>query len=191
VDLAVDAYEEAMNGNPRSDPRHRIEHAILTKPDTTRKMKDLGIPVSTEPAFLYMFGDGWRNIFGEERMERILVTREWLESGVHMNINSDAPSAPFFNPGRALAGAMNRETLASKIIGSDQVLTFEEALRAHTCEGAYAAHEENIKGSLEAGKFADLAVWVDDPALLSNEQLALVTEVYMTIVGGKTVYQKG
>ncbi|MFZ5878991.1 MAG: amidohydrolase family protein [Chloroflexota bacterium] len=190
ADLVLEAYEGAMNANPRSDPRHRIEHAVLTTPQATQKMKDLGVAVSTEPAFLYLFGDGWKSLFGEERMERILVTREWLEAGVHLNINSDAPSTPTFHPGWTLAGSMNRETIRKDVIGSDQALTFEEALRAHTYEGAYAAHEENVKGSLEPGKFADIAVWKDDPSTLAVSQLAQTTSVSMTLVGGRVVYQE-
>jgi len=190
ADLALEAYEEAMNANPRSDPRHRLEHAVLTTPQTTQKIVDLGVPVSTEPAFLYLFGDGWKRLFGEERMDRIMVTREWVESGVHLTVNSDAPSTPFYHPGWALAGSMNRETIQGDFLDVDQALTFEEALRAHTIEGAYAAHEENVKGSLEPGKFADLAVWVDDPAGLEIEELAWVKEVYMTLVGGKIVHQQ-
>jgi predicted amidohydrolase YtcJ len=191
ADLALEAYEGAMNANPRSDPRHRIEHAILTTAGATRKMRDLGVVVSTEPAFLYLFGDGWYTIFGEQRMERMMVTREWLEAGVHLAINSDAPSSPFYHPGWSMAGAMNRQTLKKALVGPDQGLTFEEALRAHTIENAYAAHEENIKGSLEPGKFADLAVWMEDPSSLNLEQLALTKQVYMTMVGGKIIHREG
>jgi predicted amidohydrolase YtcJ len=191
ADLALEAYEQAMNANPRSDPRHRIEHAMLTTPQATQKMKDLGVPVSTQPAFLYIFGDGWKSIFGEKRMERICVTREWLEAGVHLHINSDAPSSPFYHPAATLAGSMNRQTLKKTILGGDQALTFDQALRAHTYEGAYVAHEENVKGSLEPGKFADLVVWPKDPSTLTLEQLALTKTVSMTIVGGRVVHKEG
>jgi len=190
VDLTLEAYEAAMNANPRSDPRHRIEHAVLSTPEATQKMKDLGVPVSTEPAFIYLFGEGWRTIFGEERMDRIMVLREWLEAGVHLAVNSDAPSMPLFHPAAALAGSMNRETFKGGVIGPDQALTFEEALRAHTIEGAYVAHEENVKGSLEPGKLADMAVWLEDPSTLDPEALAKTMEVDMTLVGGKIVHQK-
>ena len=188
-DLVLEAYEGAMNANPRSDARHRIEHAVLTKPETTRKMRDLGVVVSTQPAFIYLFGDGWQGLFGESRMERIMVTREWLEAGVHLAIGSDAPSTPFYNPQASLGGAMTRYTFNQTPIAPDQGLSIWEALRAHTIEGAYAAHQEDVLGSLETGKFADLVVWPQDPTQINVRDLVLTERVDMTFVGGKLVYQ--
>jgi len=188
-DLVLEAYEGAMNANPRSDPRHRIEHAVLTKSSTTQKMRDLGVVVSTQPAFIYLFGDGWKGLFGEERMERIMVTREWLEAGVHLALGSDAPSTPFYNPQASLGGAMTRFTFNETPIAPDQGLTIEEALRAHTIEGAYAAHQEAVLGSLEKGKFADMVVWPNDPRTMNVRDLVLTNRVDMTFVGGKLVYQ--
>lgn len=191
ADLALEAYEAAMNANPRSDPRHRIEHAVVTTEQATQKMKDLGVVVSTQPAFIYLFGEGWSTLFNPQQMERIVVTREWIDAGVHVAIGSDAPSTPLYYPAITLAGSITRATIKKNIIGPGQVMTFEEALRAHTYEGAYAGHQENVKGSLEAGKFADLVVWPDDPGKLSMSELAQVKTMDMTMVGGKMVYQKG
>jgi predicted amidohydrolase YtcJ len=189
TDLVLEAYEGAMNSNPRSDPRHRIEHAVLTAEHSTQKMKDLGVVVSTQPAFIYLFGDGWQSLFGEYRMNRMMVTKEWMEAGVHMAIGSDAPSTPFYNPQATLAGAMTRHSFRQTPVGPEQAMTFNEALRAHTIEGAYSGHQEDVLGSLERGKFADLVVWTRDPAQISVAELALTTTVDMTIIGGKTVYE--
>jgi len=189
ADLALDAYEAAMNANPRSDPRHRLEHVILTTPQATQRIKDLGVVVSTNPHFLYVGGDSYVNIYGEERSHRIMVTREWLDAGVHVTIGSDAPTMPFYNPAATMAGAISRLTFSKKVLNKEQCMTIDEALRSHTIEGAYAAHEENEKGSLEPGKPADIAVWVDDPTKQNITQLARTTTVYMTLVGGKVVYQ--
>jgi hypothetical protein len=191
ADLTLEAYEAAMNANPRSDPRHRIEHAIITTSKATQKMRDLNVVVSTQPAFIYLFGEGWKTLFTPQQIERILVTREWIDSSVHVAIGSDAPSTPLYYPAITLAGAMSRYTIKQNFMSTDQVLTFEEALRAHTYEGAYSAHQENVKGTLEAGKFADLVVWPDDPAKLSIGELAKVKTVDLTMVGGKVVYEKG
>jgi predicted amidohydrolase YtcJ len=188
ADLTLEAYEGAMNANPRSDPRHRIEHAVVTTPQATQKMKDLGVVVSTQPAFIYIFGEGWKTIFTPAQMERIMVTREWLEAGVHVAIGSDAPSTPLYFPQASLVGAMTRTTLKGAQMGADQVFDFTQSLRAHTYEGAYSAHQENIKGSLEAGKLADLVVWPADPASMTNSELVKTTTVDMTMVGGRVVY---
>lgn len=189
ADLALEAYEAAMNANPRSDPRHRLEHAILTTAQATQKMKDLGVVVSTQPAFIYLFGEGWNHIFGAERMERIMVTKEWMQSGVHVAIGSDAPSTPFYQPQATLAGAITRYTFKENTIGGDQTFNFAEALRAHTYEGAYSGHQENVLGTLEAGKLADLAIWSSDPSALAPEDLFSST-VDMTLVGGKIVFER-
>jgi len=189
TDLVLEAYEGAQNANPRSEPRHRIEHAVLTQASSTQKMRDLGVVVSTQPAFIYLFGDGWQGLFGEERMDRMMVTKEWLEAGVHLAIGSDAPSTPFYNPQASLGGAMSRYSFRQTPVGPDQALTFTEALRAHTIEGAYSSHQEHVLGSLETGKFADLVVWEQDPSQLTVADLVLTKTVDLTMVGGKVVYQ--
>ena len=189
TDLVLDAYQSAINTNPRSDPRHRLEHAVLTAPESTTRMRDLGVVVSTQPAFIYLFGDGWQGLFGAERMSRIMVTREWLESGVHLAIGSDAPSTPYYYPQASLAGAMTRYTFKNTPIAPEQGLEFNQALRAHTIEGAYAAHQEQVLGSIEKGKFADLVVWPSDPAALTIQQLGATKTVDMTFVGGRLVHQ--
>lgn len=188
VDLTLDAYEEAMNANPRPDPRHRIEHAVLTTPEATRRMKDLGVVVSTQPQFIRVGGDGWVKTFGEERAQRAIVTREWLDNGVHLALGSDAPTTPWYTPQVTLWGALTRITYAGKVLGPEQRLTIQEALRAHTMGAAYAAHEENIKGSIEVGKLADLAVWSEDPYTAPLQRLPSIA-IAMTIVGGRVVYQ--
>jgi predicted amidohydrolase YtcJ len=189
ADLALDAYEAAMNANPRSDPRHRIEHAILTTKKATQRMKDLGVVVSTNPHFLYIGGDSYENIFGAQLADRIMVTREWLDAGVHVTIGSDAPTTPFYTPQATMAGAITRLTYSRKALNKEQSLTIDEALKAHTYEGAYAAHEELEKGSLEPGKLADIVIWDEDPTQQSIADLVRTTKVNMTMVGGKVVFQ--
>jgi len=177
-----------MNANPRPDPRHRIEHAVLTTPQATRRMKDLGVVVSTQPQFLRLTVDGYATIFGQERARRVLVTREWLDSGVHLAIGSDAPTTPWLTPQAALVGAVGRFTSGNKPHLPEQALTVQEALRAHTMGAAYAGHEETVKGSIEVGKLADLAVWSGDPYTASLQQLWDMP-IDLTLVGGKVVHR--
>ena len=188
ADLTLDAFEEAMNANPRPDPRHRIEHAIITTPEATQRMKDLGVVVSTQPQFIRLAGDIYAGLFGEERARRAIVTREWLEAGVPLALGSDSPTTPWCTPQVTLFGAVSRITFSNQTHGPDQCLTIQEALRAHTMGGAYAAHEEDTKGSIEVGKLADIAVWAEDPYTAPMNRLWQIP-IEMTMVGGEIVYQ--
>jgi predicted amidohydrolase YtcJ len=190
ADLTLDAFEEAMNGNPRPDPRHRIEHAVITKPESTQRMRELGVVVSTQPQFIRLGGDGYADLFGEERARRAIVTREWLDAGVTVALGSDSPSTPWYTPQVTLFGAVTRITFSNQRFEPDQALTIQEALRAHTMGSAYAAHEEDIKGSVEVGKMADLAVWGEDPYTAPMQRLWQIP-VEMTLVGGEVVHQSG
>ncbi len=187
TDLALDAFEEAMNADPRPDPRHRLEHAVITTPEATQRMVDLGVVVSTQPQFIRLAGDLYRDLFTADQMDRLLVTREWLEAGVKVALGSDTPTTPWYEPRTTLYGSMTRLTWTDQVLGPEQTMTAAEAIRAHTINAAYALHEEDVKGSIEAGKMADLVVWSDDP------YSATATEVYraaidLTMVGGEIVY---
>jgi predicted amidohydrolase YtcJ len=188
ADLTLDAFEEAMNANPRPDPRHRLEHAIITTPQATQRIKDLGVVVSTQPQFIRLGGDHYAEMFGEERAKRVIVTREWLEAGIPVALGSDAPTTPWLTPQVTLFGAVTRITFSNQFYEPDQALTIQEALRAHTMGSAYAGFEEDIKGSIEPGKLADLVVWDEDPYTAPLSRLWKIP-IVMTLVGGEIVHQ--
>jgi predicted amidohydrolase YtcJ len=202
VDLTLDAFEEAMNANPRPDPRHRIEHCVITRRESTQRIKDLGVVVSTQPQFIRLGSLMWIDILGEERAKRGMVLREWLDNGVVVALGSDAPTGPWILPQITLAGAVTRITLNDDRHCPEQAMTAREALRAHTMAGAYAGFEEDIKGSLEPGKLADLVVWSRDPVaafepfegsgpLDANALMRAIgtLKAQITMVGGKIVHQ--
>ncbi len=189
LDLALDAYEEAMRANPRPHPRHRIEHCVLSTPKAIRRMKDLGIVIGFTPTLIRQGGDSCRYLFEDKRFERVMVARDWLKAGIPVAIGADAPCMPWYTAQMTLWATMARLPYSNKIIGPEQRLTIQEALRAHTIGAAYAAHEEKIKGSLEPGKFADVTVWTEDPYTLPLQRLYNAT-VDLTMVGGKIIYQK-
>ncbi len=202
VDLTLDAYEEAMNANPRSDPRHRIEHGVLTTREATQRIKELGVVVSTQPQFLRLGADRLPSIVGEERAARAMVTREWLDAGIPVALGSDAPTTPWIQPQVTLAGAVTRIALNNQRFHPEQAITIREALRAHTMGSAYAGFEEDIKGSIEPGKLADLVVWQEDPVAtlepfegsgpLDVDRLMSAVgslKVAYTMIGGEIVYQ--
>ncbi len=188
VDMALDAIEGAMNAHPRSDPRHRLEHALLNTDEALQRTKDLGVVISTQPQFIRLLADSLEEIWGEERVQRLIPTRTWLEMGVPLSISSDAPSTPWWDPQSTLFGTVARYSATNKPISPEQALTIEEAMYAHTMGGAYVDFAENGKGSLEPGKFADLIVWTDNPYSVDTRHIVDLT-VDLTMVGGKIVHE--
>jgi len=189
-DLTLDAYEEAMNANPRPDPRHRIEHGTLTKPESTQRAADLGVQISTQPQFIaFTRTDNIIQHLGEERAKRIMVTREWLDAGINVALGSDTPTSPWQKPQVTLLGAIRRADVDGKSYHQDQALTIQEALYAHTMGSAHAAFEEETKGSLQPGKFADLVIWDGDFYAVDDPMELVRINAEMTMVGGKTVHQ--
>jgi hypothetical protein len=188
LDMALDAIENAMNKNPRPDPRHRIEHSVLNTDKALQREKDLGIIVSTQPTLITAFGDAMIRIWGEERAMRAIPTRTWLDMGIPLALSSDAPSMPWWDPQTTLAASIARVTITGKTVSPEQAMTIDEALYAHTMGGAYADFAENKKGSLEPGKFADLIVWHNDPYTTAVEEIRNLT-IDLTMVGGKIVHQ--
>jgi predicted amidohydrolase YtcJ len=188
VDMALDAIEAAMKANPRPDPRHRIEHSVLNTDKALQRQKDLGVIISTQPTLIRAFADGCFRIWGEERTQKMIPTRTWLDMGVPLALSSDAPSMPWWEPQATLAASVMRLSISGKPVSQDQAMTIDEAMYAHTMGSAYADFAENKKGSLEPGKFADLVVWHDNPFSATPEDLFKL-KADLTMVGGKTVYQ--
>jgi hypothetical protein len=188
VDLALDAIENAMNRNPRPDPRHRIEHSVLNSDEALQRTKDLGVVISTQPTLIWAFADACERIWGEERAQRLIPTRTWLDMGVPVCLSSDAPSMPWWKPQATLCAALLRASASKKPVSPEQAMTIDEAMYAHTVAGAYADFAEDKKGSLELGKFADLIVWHDNPYTTAAEDIVNLT-VDLTMVGGKVVFE--
>lgn len=190
VDMALDAIEFAMNAHPRSDPRHRLEHVLLSSTSALQRTRDLGVVVSTQPHLISFLGDKLISLWGEERAQRAIPTRTWLDLGVPLSVSSDCPTMPWWEPVPILAASVDRLAPSKRAIGPEQALTIEEAMRAYTMGGAYSCFEEDVKGSLEPGKFADLVVWRLDPYTAILEQQLGENPVDLTIVGGEIAFRR-
>ena len=190
VDMALDSIEAAMNANPRPDPRHRIEHSTLNTDSALQRTRDLGVVISVQPQMIRAFGDGAERIWGSERLQRMIPTRTWLDMGVPLALSSDAPSMPWWDPQTTLAASILRLTLTNKPVSPEQAMTIDEAMYAHTMGSAYADFAETRKGSLEPGKFADLAVWNDNPYAVKPVELLDLT-IDMTMVEERWFSKKG
>ena len=144
--------------------------------------------ISTQPTLIRAFADGLFKIWGEERTQRMIPTRTWLDMGVPLCLSSDAPSMPWWDPQSTLFASLVRASISKQPVSPEQAMTLDEAMYAHTMGGAYADFAENKKGSLEPGKFADLIVWNDNPYSVKPAEILELT-IDLTMVGGKVVHQ--
>ncbi|MFQ5824326.1 MAG: amidohydrolase family protein [bacterium] len=184
IDLALDAIEEALNDTTRADHRHRLEHAMIPTTAAIDRIKSLGVVVSAQPAAIYSGGDMYIPIWGE-RIQRLIPLRSFLDAGIHVALGSDFPTVPELAPQLVLWAAVVRQTSSGKVIAPQERITIQEALRAFTMGSAYAAFEEDIKGSIEEGKFADMDVWSNDLYSVPVNQIKDL-KIELVIIGGKT-----
>jgi hypothetical protein len=147
-----------------------------------KRIADLGVITVNQPRYLHDSGDEFLERLGE-RAHRLIPLREELDAGVLVVLSSDSDVASY-RPMDTISSAILRRTHAGAPIGSDQALTLEEALYAHTIDAARALLLEDRLGSLEPGKLADIAVFDRDLRRTPAEELAGL-EARMTFLGGR------
>ena len=185
IDLVLTAYEKAQKTYPRSDARHRIEHCTLINPELLARMKAGGVVATPFCTFVYHHGEKMR-YYGEKRLEWMFAQRSFIDAGVMSTGATDYPPGPF-EPLLGIQSCVTRIDSTGKEWGINQRISVEEALRLYTLNGAYASFEENIKGSVEIGKLADLVVLGSDPTKIDPMGIKDI-EIQQTILGGRTVY---
>ncbi len=188
VTVIVNAIEQAMKAYPREDCRHRIEHCAMINDELLDRIKRLGIVPILNPIFLYEFGDGYMVNYGKERAYRMFAAKSFFDKGILAAGSSDCPIT-FSNPILNMHLACNRTTQTGQIINEDECIGVMDALRMFTYNGAYASFEEDIKGTLEEGKLADLVVLSRDLTKVNREDLRNVV-VDMTFIDGEKVYER-
>jgi hypothetical protein len=128
---------------------------------------------------------------GEQRIkEGAYMWQALLTSGAKIVNGTDAPVEPL-NPIPSFYASVTRKTLKGEPAGGyepEQKMTRSQALQSYTIDAAYAAFEETIKGSIEPGKLADFTIFTHDVMTIPEDSI-LQTKVFMTIVGGKAVFQ--
>jgi predicted amidohydrolase YtcJ len=186
IDRVLDAYEAALQARPRADHRHRIEHCGGPRPDQVARIAELGVIAVGQPRYFWDAGDAWLSGFDLQRAHRLQPYREMLAAGVRVALSSDAPVASY-RPLDTIASAVLRTTVSGAVIGADQALTVEEAVRACTIDAAASYFADDRLGSLEVGKLADIVVLGGDLFSTAPEQIADLG-VDMTVVGGEVAY---
>jgi len=186
LDLYQQAFEEA--GVLGQDLRWRIEHAQHLHPDDVGRFAALGVIPSMQAIHCTSDGPWVFQRLGAERAESgAYLWRDLLDSGAVVNNGTDTP-VESVDPLPGFYASITRIMSNGEPFFPEQVMTREEALASYTINGAYSAFEEEVKGSLTPGKYADVVVLSKDIMTIPEEEI-LTTEVLCTIVGGEIRYR--
>ena len=187
IDMLLDSYEKALSKLPRANHRHRIEHCTVVNPAILRRIRQLGLVVFPFSTYIYAHGEKMRE-YGS-RVSMMFAYRSFLDYGIPVAGSSDNPCGPV-DPLIAFQSMVTRRSKDGELLGPEQRILVEEAIRIYTLGSAYASFEENVKGSIEAGKLADFVVLSDDPTRVSPDTIKDI-QVEKTVVGGEVVYASG
>ncbi|MBS1508021.1 MAG: amidohydrolase [Bacteroidetes bacterium] len=190
----LDRYELAFSENPdkAKDARFRIEHAQHISPQDIPRFGKLGVIPAMQAIHLSSDRPWAIDRLGEKRIkESAYMWQSLLKSGAHIVNGTDVPVEPI-NPIACFFASVTRQTLKGVPPGGyepDEKMTRVQALKSYTLDAAYGAFQEKVKGSIEKGKLADFTVFSKDLMTIPDDQI-LSTEVMMTIVGGKVLFEK-
>lgn len=187
IEMYLNVVERALKESPRHNHRHRIEHAGISTPDLQDRIKELGMIPIPNPPFHYEFGESYIRNYGD-RVNYMYPARDFIDKKIIAAAGSDAPITDY-NPLIGIHTAVNRNTKNGVDVGLNQAVGVLEAIKMYTWNGAYASFEEDIKGSIEPGKLADLVIL--DCSILSVDKTRIKDlKVDMTIVDGNIVFER-
>jgi predicted amidohydrolase YtcJ len=189
--ILLNYFEEVLKENPPRDRRFRVEHAQHLLPADIARFAKLGVIASMQPYHAIDDGRWAEKRIGPVRIKSSYVFRSLLDSGATLVFGSDWFVAPL-SPLLGIHAAVTRQTIDGRNPTGwlpEQKITVEEAVRAYTSSGAYAEFAEKNKGTIEAGKLADVVVLSQDIFRIDPNQIQKTSVVY-TIVGGRVVYGK-
>jgi predicted amidohydrolase YtcJ len=191
-DMIFEAYKKALTETPCSDHRHRIEHGpgnYMLTPKRLNKTKELDIFQVPNINFLYYFGDPLLTTLGLERMKNSFPLKMLLDEKVKFSSGTDAPGYMPVDVLRDIWTCVTRKSWSGTVISPEQAISVMDAIRVFTLNAAYAGFEEDIKGSIEIGKLADLIILNEDILTIEADRLKDIKVDY-TIVNGEIVYKR-
>lgn len=187
-EIVVRAFATAQQARPTPTIRHRIHHGYFPTPAALELMRQYRIPALATIPFITNLGESYVASVGEARAARMMPLRTYLEAGVPLALGSDSPVTTY-NPFVGIYSAVTRKTVYGRVLGADERVTREEALRLYTADSAWVTFEDGIKGTLTPGKLADVAVLDRDIFAVSDEELKELHSV-LTLLGGQVVHDQ-
>ena len=187
IELTVDELVAALDESPRDDHRHYLNHfTVMPSAASMDKMAAYDIAITQQPNFTYTLEGRYSAYLDGDRLRHNNPLRTPMNHGIHVAISSDIlPIGPLVG----IYAAVTRKGMSGAVFGVEESLSVMEALRGYTLYGAWLSFEEDRKGSIEAGKLADMIVLDQDILTIDAEHIMSIN-VEQTWLGGRLVYER-
>jgi len=202
VDVVLDGIEAAQKqtpgpaGPPATDRRHTVIHGYFVNSESAARAARLGVLVDTQPAWHYKDGDALAQALGADRLAHFIGLKTLRQAGVEVAINTDHmfgldsnDALNPFNPLLTIYSATTRRTESGRVLGPDEAVTRQDALRMMTSAAARFSFDEKHRGSIEAGKLGDFVI-LDDHFMTVPADRLRTMRADLTVVGGRVAFER-
>ena len=186
INMVLNAYERVLKDWQGPNPRFRIEHCSLVNPEILARIKAAGVIPAPFYTYAHFHGNKWVE-YGFDKMQWMFAHKSFLDYGIPVAPASDYTPGPY-EPMMAIQSMVTRKDVKGRVWGPNQRVTVSQAMQICTMNGAYASFEEDIKGSLTAGKLADFVILEKDPHDVDPDGIVDI-EVLRTVLGGRTTHE--
>ncbi len=186
IETVLSAYENLQRMHPRPNARHVIIHSQYARKEQLARMKKVGVYPCFFISPLYHWGEIHEEFVGKDRVDSFCPCRSAEEIDLIYNLHTDCPITSI-NPFIQIGVAVTRTSKKGRCYNRDESVSAYQALKAHTLNASFIHFEENIKGSLVAGKLADMIITDENLLTVAHDKIKNI-KVLKTIVGGKEVY---
>ncbi|HPB88284.1 MAG TPA: amidohydrolase, partial [Thermotogota bacterium] len=187
IDRALDAIEKGLERYPVKDHRIRLEHVPMMRDDQFERAHRLGVPVSFLMAHVRYWGDVIPELVGDERGQRWCPVNSAIKYGVSYTFHFDGPTSPNKQL-ETLQTVTTRQTVGGSVLGPEERITIDEAIRGYTINAAYQLFMEDIVGSIEVGKFADMIILSENPRETPLDKISEI-KVLATYINGEVFWE--
>ncbi len=186
IDVTIGAFERALAADPGADHRHRIEHCSVLRPEHIERMVASGLSPSFLIGHVRWWGAAFRDrLLGPERADLYDPCASALRAGLRISLHSDYSVTPL-EPLRYVEDAVTRIMAETgEVLNPAECIGVEQALRAVTIDAAWQCRADDITGSIEVGKYADLVILEDDPTAIDPTSIAAVAVSETRLAGSR------
>ena len=186
IQMALDAIENGLKKYPWPDHRIALEHVPMIRNDQLKRAKNLGVQVTFLMAHVKYWGDIIPTLVGDERGRRWCPVASAKKYGVNFAFHFDGPTSPN-KPIEVLQTAVARKTVGGNVLGPEECVTIDDAIRGYTINAAHQLFMDQEVGSIEAGKLADMIVLSRNPRKVSSGEFSNI-KVVATYVNGEKIF---